>query len=80
MKYMVKSSKHEAAIPNPALKPFNVLVGEWETVETLLLGCTLFSGRGIVYELSSRPSKPGYAGRAPVAPICTALAGRYSIG
>ncbi|MCC6866043.1 MAG: hypothetical protein IT280_07765 [Ignavibacteria bacterium] len=23
---------HKAQIPNPALKPFNVLIGEWETV------------------------------------------------
>ena len=29
---MPKKSKHEAAIPNPALKPLSVLVGEWDTV------------------------------------------------
>jgi hypothetical protein len=34
MKYMVARTKHEAAIPNRALKPFNVLVGEWQTVGT----------------------------------------------
>jgi hypothetical protein len=34
MKYMVKRTKHKAAIPNPALKPFNALVGEWKTVGT----------------------------------------------
>ncbi len=26
--------KHEAAIPNPALKPFEILIGEWETIGT----------------------------------------------
>jgi hypothetical protein len=31
---MKKTSIHEAAIPNPALKPFGVLVGEWKTVGT----------------------------------------------
>ena len=31
---MTKKAKHEAAIPNPALKPLNVLVGEWDTVGT----------------------------------------------
>jgi hypothetical protein len=34
MKYMVKRTRHKAAIPNPALKPFNALVGEWKTVGT----------------------------------------------
>ncbi|HZQ05793.1 MAG TPA: hypothetical protein VFD70_04385 [Anaerolineae bacterium] len=29
---MAKNAKHEAAIPNPALKPWSILVGEWETV------------------------------------------------
>ena len=29
---MTKDTKHEAAIPNPALKPFSILVGEWNTV------------------------------------------------
>ena len=29
---MAKQSKHAAAIPNPALKPLSVLVGEWHTV------------------------------------------------
>jgi hypothetical protein len=31
---MAKNSKHEASIPNPALKPLSVLVGEWNTVGT----------------------------------------------
>ncbi len=31
---MPKKSKHEASIPNPALQPFNVLIGEWKTVGT----------------------------------------------
>lgn len=29
---MARKSKHEASIPNPALKPFGVLVGKWNTV------------------------------------------------
>ena len=29
---MAKRSYSEAAIPNPALQPFSVLIGEWETV------------------------------------------------
>lgn len=28
------NSKHEAAIPNPALKPFELLIGEWKTIGT----------------------------------------------
>jgi len=37
---------HEAAIPNPALKPFSVLVGRWNTIGThpLVPGVT-FHGR-----------------------------------
>ena len=31
---MAKGPKNEAAIPNPALKAFGVLVGEWSTVGT----------------------------------------------
>jgi hypothetical protein len=31
---MVENSKHEAAIPNPALKPLKVLVGKWNTMGT----------------------------------------------
>lgn len=31
---MSQSSKHEAAIPNPSLKPLSVLVGEWNTIGT----------------------------------------------
>ncbi len=34
---MTKNSKHEASIPNPALKPLSVLVGKWDTVGTHLL-------------------------------------------
>jgi hypothetical protein len=30
----MKNAKHEAAIPNPALKPFEILIGEWETFGT----------------------------------------------
>ena len=30
----MKSSQHEAAIPNPALKPFEILIGEWKTIGT----------------------------------------------
>jgi len=30
----MENSKHEAAIPNPALKPFEKLIGEWKTVGT----------------------------------------------
>jgi hypothetical protein len=47
---MVKRTKHEAAIPNPALKAFNVLVGEWRAVgthpglpDTTLHGHTFFA-------------------------------------
>ena len=29
---MAKNFKHEAAIPNPALQPLSVLVGEWKTI------------------------------------------------
>ena len=29
---MTKKPKHEAAIPNPLLQPFSVLVGTWQTV------------------------------------------------
>jgi hypothetical protein len=31
---MKKNSANEASIPNPALKPFDVLVGEWKTAGT----------------------------------------------
>ena len=30
----MKNAKHEAAIPNPALKPFEILIGEWQTIGT----------------------------------------------
>lgn len=43
---MAKKSKHEASIPNPALKPFGVLVGKWNTVGTHpLFPGTTFHGR-----------------------------------
>jgi len=31
---MTKDSKREASIPNPALQPFTVLIGDWNTVGT----------------------------------------------
>lgn len=31
---MAKNANHEAAIPNPTLKPLSILVGEWNTVAT----------------------------------------------
>lgn len=31
---MAKNLKNEASIPNPALEPFGVLVGEWKTIGT----------------------------------------------
>jgi hypothetical protein len=47
---MAKKTKNAAMIPNPALQPLSVLVGEWETVgthrlipNTLLHGHTSFS-------------------------------------
>ena len=30
----MKNTTHEAEIPNPALKPFEMLIGEWETMGT----------------------------------------------
>src|SRR5687767_7275818 len=43
---MTTRSKHEAAIPNPALKPLSVLIGEWTTVGTHgLVPDTTFHGR-----------------------------------
>jgi hypothetical protein len=40
---MTQKSMHEASIPNPSLKPLEVLVGEWRTVGThpMLPGVTL---------------------------------------
>jgi hypothetical protein len=29
---MIENSNHEAAIPNQALKPFDILIGEWKTI------------------------------------------------
>lgn len=38
--------KHEASIPNPALAPFGILVGEWTTIGTHpLVPDTTFHGR-----------------------------------
>jgi hypothetical protein len=31
---MEQKTKHEAAIPNTALKPFEILIGEWKTIGT----------------------------------------------
>jgi hypothetical protein len=31
---VAKQTKHKAAIPNPALEPLSVLVGEWDTIGT----------------------------------------------
>jgi hypothetical protein len=43
---MTKNSKHEAAKPNPALKPLSVLVGIWNTVGTHpYVPGTIFHGR-----------------------------------
>ena len=43
---MAKKSAHEAAIPNPALKPFSVLAGSWSTIGTHpLVPGTIFHGR-----------------------------------
>lgn len=33
-KSMAKNSNNEAAIPNHALKPFGILIGEWKTAGT----------------------------------------------
>ena len=42
---MSKRAKDEASIPNPALEPFGVLVGEWTTVGTHpLVPSTTFHG------------------------------------
>ena len=47
------NKKDETAIPNPALKPFGVLVGEWKTIgthgylsDTVLHGWTTFEWYG----------------------------------
>jgi Protein of unknown function (DUF1579) len=41
----MKKSKHEAAIPNPALKLFSALIGEWKTIGTHpLVPDTIFHG------------------------------------
>ena len=45
-KYMATSSKHKASIPNPALKPLSVLIGDWTTVGThSLIPDTTLHGR-----------------------------------
>ena len=44
--HMSDIAEHEAAIPNPALKPLGILVGEWSTVGTHPLAPgTTFHGR-----------------------------------
>jgi hypothetical protein len=35
--FMNPHAMQEASIPNPALKPFSVLIGNWETTGTHLL-------------------------------------------
>src|SRR5262245_42093410 len=43
---MSRTSAHAAAIPNPALEPFGVLVGTWRTVGTHpMIPGTTFHGR-----------------------------------
>ena len=43
---MTREPSREALIPNPALQPFTVLIGEWETVGThALIPGTTFHGR-----------------------------------
>ena len=43
---MAENTRHEAAIPNPALKPLSVLVGRWNTVGTHpLVPGTTFHGQ-----------------------------------
>jgi hypothetical protein len=43
---MAKNSKHKAQIPNPALEPLSVLIGEWKSVGTHpLLPNTTLHGR-----------------------------------
>src|SRR5687767_9297813 len=43
---MAENSMREASIPNPALEPFRVLVGNWETTGThLLIPDTVLHGR-----------------------------------
>lgn len=45
---MTPPSKHEASIPNPALKPLSVLIGKWTTVGThQLVPNTTFHGRTV---------------------------------
>lgn len=43
---MAEKSKNEASIPNPALKPSSVLIGQWNTVGTHpMVPGTIFHGR-----------------------------------
>jgi hypothetical protein len=43
---MARNSKREASIPNPALEPLSVLVGEWNTIGTHhMVPGTTFHGR-----------------------------------
>ena len=44
--FMNQHAMQEASIPNPALKPFSVLIGNWETTGThLLIPNTILHGR-----------------------------------
>jgi len=65
---MQKNAKHEAAIPNPALKPLSVLVGEWATLgshpglpDTPLHGHTTFEWMegGAFLMMHSEIDEPG---------------------
>ena len=43
---MDQHAMQEASIPNPALKPFSVLIGNWNTIGThLLIPDTILHGR-----------------------------------
>jgi hypothetical protein len=43
---MNQHSRQEASIPNPALKPFSVLIGNWHTTGThRLIPDTILHGR-----------------------------------
>ena len=65
---MATDSTHEAAIPNPALEPLSVLIGEWTTTGThALIPGTTFYGRatfewiegGAFLRMRSQIEEPG---------------------
>jgi hypothetical protein len=67
-KYMTKNTKHEAAIPNPALKSLSGLIGEWETAgahplipDTTLYGHASFEWLegGAFLKMHSEIDEPG---------------------